>query len=478
MNESAARRVTLVQAFDDSDSPLWTREDKLWASRLAAETAPAGATPARLAIERARHALERLQPREPAIRRWLARSGWRWSVLGVAIAVGFGAGLAADLIGRGRHIDLLAPVLWGIVAWNLAIYALLALTALRHGMPANGWFRRLLAGWWERGTGGGPLREAASRWAAVSERLTTLRIAVVVHAAAAALGLGLVAGLYLRGLVFDFRAGWESTFLDAATVEAALRLLLAPASLVSGVAVPDASAISAMQVTPAAPLARASAAPVIHLYAATLLVFVIVPRVVLALVAFAGATARALRLDVPLADSGMDRLQRWHRHGAPVVQVLPYAQALDAQAVLGLRELLATELGEDLQLKMADVTQVGDEEAAQARGGAPGTALHVAVLDMAAIPEDEQHGRFVRALGRASAGSSSLLIVDETALRVRFVGLPGRLDERRQAWRDFAQRHAMRIVCVPLGHPDVRSAAESLQQAFQASPAALVVTKP
>ena len=68
-------------------------------------------------------------------------------------------------------------------------------------MPANGWLRRLRAGCSAHRTGGAPLPDAASRWAAVSERLTTLRIAVVVHAAAAALGLGLVAGLYLRGLV-------------------------------------------------------------------------------------------------------------------------------------------------------------------------------------------------------------------------------------------------------------------------------------
>ena len=43
MNETDARRVTLVEAFDAADSPLWTREDGRWATRLTAQTVPAGA---------------------------------------------------------------------------------------------------------------------------------------------------------------------------------------------------------------------------------------------------------------------------------------------------------------------------------------------------------------------------------------------------------------------------------------------------
>jgi hypothetical protein len=163
MNEISARRLTLVQAFDEADSPLWTREDAQWATRLALETAPAGASAQSLELERTRHALQRLQPRDPAVARWLSRAGWRWTWLAGALGVGLVLGLLADLLGRGRYIDLLAPTLWLIVAWNLSIYALLALAALRHARASQGWFRRMLAAWWERGIGQGPLREAARR---------------------------------------------------------------------------------------------------------------------------------------------------------------------------------------------------------------------------------------------------------------------------------------------------------------------------
>ena len=54
---------------------------------------------------------------------------------------------------------------------------------------------------------------------------------LLMHALAAALALGLIGGMYLRGLVFDVRAGWQSTFLDAGSVHAFLATALAPASV-------------------------------------------------------------------------------------------------------------------------------------------------------------------------------------------------------------------------------------------------------
>lgn len=468
MNESTARRVTLVQAFDAADTPLWTREDAQWATRLAAETVPAEASPERFEIERAQHALQRLQPRDPQVVRWLSRTGWRWQWLLAAIGAGFVGGLLADLIGRGHYIDLMAPALWGVVAWNLAIYALLALSAMRHAQASQGWLRRVLAAWWERGVGQGPVRDAARRWADLSAPLTTCRAAAVMHVAAAALGCGMVAGMYLRGLVFDFRAGWASTFLEAEVVQGVLAVLLAPAGALTGLALPDALTIEAMRITPQASQATAPAARWIHLYAATLLIFVIGPRVALAAVAFARASVRAMRLQVPLQGQAWGRMGRWRRGGhPPLVQVLPYAQTPGAQAALGLRELLAAEIGEDLVLKIADLTAIGDEDAAAARAGDAGAVLRVALVDLGSTPEDEHHGRFLRALETVQPPALTLLMADEAAFRVRFGSTPGRVDERREAWRQFAQARGLRLSCVNLDRPDQPESQQALQSALQ-----------
>jgi hypothetical protein len=468
MNEDQARRLTLVQAFDDAGSPLWTREDAQWATRLAVQTAPAGAAPGRLAVERAGHALQRLAPRDPAIGRWLARSGWRWGALALALAAGFAAGLLADLAGRSGRIDLLAPAAWGVVAWNLAIYAVLALGAMRGGSPAAGGLRRLLAAALQRGFGQGPLREASLRWAALSAPLTASRVAVLVHLAAAALAAGMIAGLYLRGLVFDYRVAWESTFLEAPTLRAMLGVLLAPASALTGVALPDVAAVQAMRLTPENPRAVAPAAGWIHLYAATLVLAVAAPRLLLALAAAVRAAVLAHRLQPPADAAALARFARWHPSGtAPVVQVLPYAQPPGAQAALGLRQLLAGEIGEDLVLKVADVTAIGDEQAVAARVGHAPTVLRAGLVDMAATPEAEHHGRFAEALRQAQPAADTLLLVDEAAFRARFASLPARLEERRAAWQRFAREQGLRLAIVNLDQPERPEGAAALRQVLR-----------
>ena len=82
-----------------------------------------------------------------------------------------------------------------------------------------------------------------------------------------------IAGLYVRGLVFEYRATWESTFLDAPTVRAILAAAYWPGARVLGLAVPDAAQIAAIR----AP-ASENAALWLHLMSATLAAVVIVPR--------------------------------------------------------------------------------------------------------------------------------------------------------------------------------------------------------
>ena len=102
----------------------------------------------------------------------------------------------------------------------------------------------------------------------------------VFHFAAAALALGLVAGFYVRGVGLEYRAGWESTFLGPTQVRQVVRLLYGPASLLTGLALPSSpAAIEALHWRGGA--GGGPAAQWIHLMAATALIFVIVPRVLL-----------------------------------------------------------------------------------------------------------------------------------------------------------------------------------------------------
>jgi hypothetical protein len=449
MTEDEARRVVLVQAHEaGAPTPVWTDDDRAWATRAARQDAPQGRPFDRFVVARSRHALERLLPRDAAARRWLERRAWRAAWLLVAGLLAFVLGIAVDHIGASQRVDVLAPPVWAVAVWNLAVYASLLVPHPVHGL------RRVLARAWQGGPAG-----VRAFWAGPAARLAQARAALVLHVASASLALGLVAGLYLRGLVLDYRAVWQSTFLDAGVVQAVLDAALAPAAALTGIAVP---AVAPLRAGPA-DVPTASAAPWIHLYAATLLLVVVLPRAVLAAIAAWRASRLVRRFPLALQGPYFDRLKLQHQGGRAVIEVRPHAAPLAAQEALGLRALLATQWGDAFDLQVADPVPYGDEERVAAQPAVPGATVRVAVFDLAATPEAEAQGRLLDAL----AGALPVVAVaDEAAFKRRFAATPERLAERRAAWRRLAEAHGARLVCADLAAPDLAAAAPLLRAAL------------
>lgn len=344
MTEDEARRVLLLQAREtDGPSTLWGAEDRRWATRQATEAVGDDAAPQRFVVARATVALQRLLPRDGAGRRWLTRRGWHAAWVLLAVLGGFIAGLAADQLGTPQRVNLLAPAVWAVVAWNLAVYAALLLP-----LPALGLRDALTR--WGLGRDEGP----DALWARHAEPLQAARVALVLHAAAAALGAGLMAGLYLRGLVLDYRAGWQSTFLDAAGVQQALAWLLAPASRLSGIAVPD---VAPLRIGPGGD-AVATAAPWIHLYATTLALAVLLPRGLLAVLAGWRARWLSRHFPLPLDTPYFEALHPLMRPGLPRVLSLLWLCDRPGLSLLGQAvgpldaplTLLRSDEGDELQL--------------------------------------------------------------------------------------------------------------------------------
>jgi Protein of unknown function (DUF2868) len=488
MNERSAREVTLLQAFETAQpaAPNWSDDDRAWATRLALHD---GAPDAQTFIaRRAHHALQRLAPREPALAQWLARRLWHPRWIGWALLAGLAGGVLADSIGSSQRINLLAPPLWGVLAWNALVYVVLighAFARLLTRPTRTGALVRLtqralrlgrrLPGLEVNGagpSGSGPaLRAFAGLWLRASAPLSAARASTLLHAAAAALALGLVAGLYLRGLVLDYRAAWESTFLSADAARAILSSVLAPAAAISGIALPDAAGFEALRVAHGdagvATAAGASAAPWIHLLALTLLCFVVLPRGALALAGALRAQWLARRVALPLDDAYFQRLARLQHGDVARVVVQPYAATPAAQAALGLQALLVPALGDGLKLRIAPTVAFGAEDEAGAALEA-GTTLAIALFDLSATPEGENQGRFAQQLaGRAPAGAATILLVDESAFKQRFGADSARLAQRREAWRAFAEGLGTPVVCVDLSTPDLAGATRTLQSALR-----------
>ena len=466
MNEAAAADVLLLRAYESTGFAGWSDADRGWASRSALQAVGADAPAGTFLAARARAAFGRLAAVDPLLPRWQALRHWHVEALSAVIGLAFLVGLAVDHIGSAQRINLLAPPVWAVIAWNLLVYAALLLRPLwASGRPGR--LRRALAGaatrWRQRRLGASgaaaPVWQVfAADWATASAPLQGARIALALHAGAAALGLGLIAGLYLRGLVLDYRVGWESTFLDAATVQPLLAMLLAPASALSGIAVPDVAGIEALRL-PQAAGTPASAAPWIHLYALQLLLLVLLPRLLLALAA--GLRARALRRDLPLplAEPYFQRLLRLQQGGHQRVRLWPHARTPDTHRIARLKALLQRIYGDGVTLQLEPTVAYGNEEAP---AGSPADgALRVVLCELGATPEPESQGRLLHALGQP------LLLLDEAAFVQRFGAGSPRLAERRQAWSALAAGQGCRVAFVDLQADDALPAETALQAALE-----------
>ena len=214
-----------------------------------------------------------------------------------------------------------------------------------------------------------PMRDAlatfARDWSARAAPLYAARAARILHLAAAAFALGVIARpVRARPRLRVSRHLGEHVPRCRRRCGRWSRSSMRPARWSSGIVVPDAAHIAAIR----AP-ASENAAPWLHLMAATLAVVVIVPRLVLALGMWLVERYRAARVGEDLERAVLSRLLRDFREGPVAVQVMPYSFAVTPAAVAALEALLARALGAGATLAVAAPVAYGDEDAAAA--GAP-----------------------------------------------------------------------------------------------------------
>jgi hypothetical protein len=468
MKEDGARRLALVRAVETEDAAevLLTRDDRLYATGVAlAELGPEGdGRDARrrddLFLERRSElAFDRLAARYPAVAQVERRSRWPgwvdWLVPLAALVLG-----AASNVIDGRRLSIIAFPMLGMLVWNFAVYALLVGKAARRLTSRRKTPRpRGAAGLIERIAG--PMRAAASAqqplasalgryvrdWLSWSAPLTNSRAARLFHLSAAALAIGLLAGMYWRALGTEYRAGWESTLLGPQSVHALVHLMLWPASLLTAIPLPDLPRIEALRWGAGSP--GENAGPWLHLYAATAILFIIGPRLILAGWNALNAARLKARLPIPGGeDFYVRRLVRSLRGGATLVRVIPYSFHPPERTQRQLQRLLADVLGEKTRMMMEPPIDYGaEDEWLKGLDLRSGDADHLVVLfNLSATPEAENHGELVagirRRIAEARSGAGLTVLLDESAMRQR-LGANGaaRIESRRGAWEAMLRQH-------------------------------------
>lgn len=459
MREDELRSILLVKAIEETDreGTLIPAADRLSASREAKRAGESDGD--YMLARRAGALLAKVVVRHPFVDDILRHAGGVAWIAWVAIAAAFAAGLALSALDGSRRINVLAFPLLGLVLYNLLAYVLVLAGSLRASAAAKPRARWLpsvaahaitarLASLVARSRSfNAPLAEALARflreWQEAARPLLLARAARVLHLAAAAVGLGLIAGLYLRGIAFDYRAGWESTFLDAARVHAVLSGVYGPASWLTGVAIPDAAHLEAIRWRDAA--GGESAARWIHLLAATALIFVVVPRFVLAGLATFRIARWSRDVPVPASLASYARIAFSGVGGLVdrgIVMVVPLAYEPASNSLARLRALLGAEMGEHLAIDLRAPVRYGEEEAFVRNVADQGGQLAdvvVLLASLAATPEEENHGLVIEGLrdwlAKHRPQAQLVVMVDEGPYAARVPA--ARLQERRAAWQAF-----------------------------------------
>ena len=481
MNEGAARKVVLMRAIENADigRQVLSEDDRLYAGKSARELAQWEAADRKSAVtaalfleKRAEQILKKMTERAPAFAAVVKPRG-TLRALGMALPVLAAlAGALVDRIGDTHRVDLLSAPLLIIIGWNLAAYLLLlfwrlAPTSSKHRAGAG-----LFTQWAEAGTAkprklpstlATAVTRFAAEWATLSAPLTKARVGRAVHLSAAALAFGAICSLYLRGLLSQYQAGWESTFLDAAQVHVLLQILFTPATWVfhlPGFSLEDVRVLQGTVSTSAA-----KGALWVHLYAATLLLLVMLPRGALAF--FSRWKEKKLQRDFPL-DLGQPYFRKLTARIGPaapaVLRVLPYSFTLDEARDAGLAAVAQALLGEQARVMLRPVTAYGesiDDAPAQKSTPDPAdcTLAQTALLfNLSATPELESHGAFIDQMARGNA-AGLLVFVDESGYLERLGkqgGAAARLRERIDLWQQFCEQHKVQADIVNLLNPQAR----------------------
>ena len=264
MHHRELRTVLLIQAIEETDRageviPLADRADASRAiiresSSKRIEAQPSAALSAqsqKFLVKRSERLFDRLRLRSPAVMHVLALAGGLTWLGRFVLVVALAVGMSLSALDGSRHINILAFPLIGLIAWNIFVYVLLIVTWIRtrgHAATTEFWSAQLYERWIASRieslmrhstrynvpltTG---LRRFAGEWGVLSQPMLFLRAKRLMHLAAALVAIGLIVGLYIRGIALRYEAGWESTFLGPQSAYALISALYEPASALSGI---------------------------------------------------------------------------------------------------------------------------------------------------------------------------------------------------------------------------------------------------
>ena len=490
IRERRAHIILLVRAFEESDPeglvlPLRERTKAsrraLMVTGLSGESGESTAAwkirAGEAVLRRARLLFDGLVRQHSGLPRVLHLAQLGSSTAPAVLIFAFVAGLLTNALGFQREINLLSVPLLGLLAWNLLIYVGMLVMPLIIGRRRSGRIAEFFSGMFLKGalarrihssrvTEGRMSPESriivkavmrfGAMWHRMARKLLAARVRRILHLGAIAMIAGVVIGMYFRGVAFEYRVTWESTWLDADQMQVLMKIILGPASWILGTEIPDVAPLRG-------PDGSGPAALWIHLYAMTALLVVGVPRVVMAAYQGwrAGWLGKALPLD--LGETYYRRLFTAWRGAKRYVEIVPYSYTPRPGSMASLKTLLFDYFGARADLRVRDPLSYGAEAKAVLPVPLSDASLDdqelaerdfcvVVVFNLAQSPESEVHGAMLEELTtRIDTKRSQLLVVLDTSPYRERVDDRERVQQRIDAWSRVVHDAGLTAVPIDLG---------------------------
>ncbi len=468
MNSRAVSKILLIQALEQSDPQARyishsTRQRATQHAKTLSSHQPTPSTESSIQflINRAESLWNFLSTSYPMITE--SFRGVQATIPFTIVAIpAFAAGLLINGLGTSQQVNLLNFPLLFLLLWNIGTYTGIILLPLLEKDLSGPLLQHLSKGFATatKWLGKGPWPKIAlpgrgdREWILQStERFTNLwwrhchpiiisRVRHLLHIGSACLALGIILSMYVRGLVLDYQATWESTFLSAAQVHTVLHVLLGPAAWLLGFPFPPAEDLAHLQ----AP-GHGSAAPWIHMWALTAFVGIVIPRVILAWLSARFAHKAAESFTLNLDEPYYLQLLSTERGQGTQIDIVPYSYQPSPASLDFLGQCLLDLIGNQATLHWRDPLPYGQTNVPWLQATSSSQTV-VLICNLAQTPEAEVHGELFHMLQTSIESCNGqhhlLLFLDQEPYR--HLADQAQMRGRQQTWQRLANDHHLQMV--------------------------------
>ncbi len=483
MNRTELSKILLVQAMEESDQhgrhlPLSTRHHATQQARDQQDIALGASKETSLTF---------LTRRSDIIWAFVKKSfptfikPWKHIQIGIPSALvafpALVAGLLMNGLGGSQRVNLLNFPLLALLLWNVGIFLSSAVVPFLPSSLKNAglgatttWLSQFVEWWGRRSWSFSTLSDpSATLWVKDSTKrfmtlwlphirpIWTQRVRQLLHLGAACMALGIILGMYIRGLALDYQATWESTFLSPTQVHSILSSLLGPAAWLLHYPFPSLADIVNLRAPQHGP-----AASWIHMWALTAFAIIVIPRCILAWLCQRSVQQMHRTCILSLEDPYFVHLLAPGKGQGMHVDVLPYSYQPSAEAKNFLDLVFLDIFGNLANLHWHPTVPFGQEYSALFEASVL-TRTIVVIFNAGQTPEGEVHGEWLHTMQTqlSTASNTRLLVLLDEEPYSQIVD-DVRMTERRQSWQRLGIQYQLSFVTF---HPSTTPQNKIIQQA-------------